>query len=368
VSHYIPYKSDTKVLTAGSTFEFADFVPPRGPSGGRNVVDQFIIVVTGTITVGTALWDGRDVPRIFSNVTLTQRDGRARWNLSGMKTRQAEIYYNGIDRHEEHANVAIGAAQAVDLRMVIPMAKRFTKRPKDFALPADVFEKFTLNVNSLGGMATGTTVLSAMTLNCYVLAHYHEEHSVEFKSEDLVKSVDFNSNTEGRFAFNGAVHDFFVLKDDSTVGGGASIAAVTDARIEELGTPTLTRQDLAHDYKMKREITVSGFAATPGTARFLEPVQEGKCLPVIASDSQTSVWDGKVVPTFVMKLGVGLAGLSGVSREVCDKSQSVYNQTVAEFGITTTPRVKTEGKTRRELSAGWDRRQQLVAPWSAPLR
>src|SRR5262245_44613115 len=116
-----PFKSETKAVVMGQPMEFFDFVPLRGPNGGRVCVDRFIVVVTGVITVATALWDGRDVCRLFAQILVEQRDGGGRWNLSGFKSRMASIYCNGIDEHQEHGNVAIGAGQAIDFRLIIPM-------------------------------------------------------------------------------------------------------------------------------------------------------------------------------------------------------------------------------------------------------
>ena len=367
MSHNFSFKSPAQAVVMGSPLEFFDFVPLRGPGGGRVVVDKYIAVITGVITVATTLWDGRDVVRLFQQISVEQRDGKLRWSLSGMKSRHASIYYNGIEEHEEHANVAIGAGQAIDLRLIIPMAKQKVRRGLDFAMPADIFKKITLNMNSLAGAATSTTVLSAPTLSCYILAVYHEEFNVEFKAEDVIKSVDFTSQTQARFSLNGVVHDLFVLKEDTTAGGGASLAAITDARIEDLGTPTLTRQDLVHDYKVKRKLTASG-PTTPGTQRYLEPVLEGKCLPVLASDQQTSLWDGRVLDSMKLDLGVGVTLCSAVTREVTEKSQANFNAQVGRFSINEkTLRMKTEGKTRRGLNDGWTMREKMVGVWSAPL-
>jgi len=362
VSHNPPWKSETKAVNPGSPIDFYDFVPLTGPKGGRVVVDAFILVVTGTITVGTALWNGADVCRLFGLINVEQRDGRLRWSVSGYKSRIFGIHLNGIERHQEHGNVAVGAGQAIDLRLIIPMAKPFTRRPKDWSLPADALKKITVNMNPLGSAQTGTTVLSVAALNCYVLAEWHEEDSVEFKSEDLVKSVDFNSNTQAKLALSGVVHDLFVVKEGTTAGGDA-ITAITDARIEDLGTPTLTRQDLVHVYRAKRMLGASG-PTTPATERFLEPVIGGFALPVIASDPETSAFDGKLVESMKLDVGTGATGLSAISREVVEKSQALTHATAGRFGINLAAiRAKTQGKTKRSM-AEWKKREALVLPWS----
>lgn len=365
-SHNVPWKSDTKLITPGHPMDFFDFVPLVGPKGGRVVVDTFVVVITGVITVAVANWDGRDVSRLIDLLDVQQRDGRSRWLLSGYKSRIMSIMLNGIEQHQEHGNVNIAAGAAVDLRLVIPMAKRFTRRPKDFSLPADVFRKISINWAALANAGAGAT-LSAATLSAYILAEWHEEDSVEIKSEDVVKTADFTTNTQAKLALNGTVHDLFLVKQDATAGG-ASVAAITDARIEDLGTPVLTRQDLVHSYRAKRGIAASG-PTTPGTERFLEPVQQGSCLPLIVSCPETSVWEGKMLDSMKIDVGTGTAGLSCVTREIVDKSQAIYNATCARFGIAPAAiRMKTDKKSRTGMNDGWSQRQKLVAPWKAPLR
>jgi len=368
MAHFPPYKSDAKTLNPGSNLDFFDFVPLRGPTGGRVVVDKFILRITGVITVATALWDGRDVCRLAQLIVLEQRDGKQRWNLSGYKSRIASIRYNGIEEHDEHGNVAIGAGQAIDFALIIPMRKPKLRRLRDFAIPADVFRKISISWASLAQAATGTTVLSANTLVAYVLADFHEETKVEFKAEDVVKSVDFNSNTQAKISCVGAIHDMDVVLENTTAGG-AVVTAITDARVEDLNVPLLTFSDYRKIYSQRRMLAPSG-PITPATERFLEPVRENKCLPIIVSDIDTSLWDGKVVPTVKVDVGTGVAGLSIITREVTEKSLANYQAQAAAFNVDHTKVKMAMADTdpsRVQLGTGWNKRQQLVGVWSAAL-
>lgn len=367
MSHNVPWKSDTKAIVHGATMDLFDFVPVGlvGPNKGRIVVDRFVVCVQGTITVATATWDGRDVPRLASLITVEQRDGIQRWNLSGYKSRIKSIELNGIEQHQEHGTVAIGAAQTVDLRLIIPMTKPYIVRGKDFSLPADMFKKITFSWAPLASAATGTTVLSASSLNCYVLAEWHEETNLEFKCCDVVKSVDFTNATQAKLSLSGAVHDLLLVKEDTTAGG-ASITTVTDIRCEDLGTPLLTRGDYVHSYSTKRGIAPSG-PTTPATERFLDPIREGKALPFLVADYDTSAWDGKVIDAMKLDLTTGLAGLSVITREIVAKTQTAYAMQVARFNVNPSMiRMKTDGKSRRALGE-WSKYQLLVGCWSAPL-
>lgn len=368
MSHYPMFKSEQKPVNPGQTTDFFDFCQLIGPAGGRVCIDKFFVVVTGTLTVGTALWDGRDVARLLQLCTVEKRDGRIRWNLSGYKSRQASIYFNGIEEHNEHANVAVGAAQAINLRMLIPMRKRFVRRASDFSLPADAFKKITIAWASLAAAATGASVLSAATLNAYILVEWHEEHKIEFKVDDTVKSVDFNSNTQAKISLTGALHDLFVTKEDTTSGGAATLNTITDARIEDFGTPVLTYGDLQDSYTRKRQVAPSQFGATPGGERYLDPVRSNQVLPVMVADQQTSPWDGRLADSIKLDVGTGLAGCSVVTREVLNKSQADYQATVARFQIN--PKeigMATPEGGSRPLAAH-SKRAQLAGTWVAPMR
>ena len=367
MSQYVPAKSEQKNWNPGSALEFFDFISPIGPTGGRVVVDKYIIRLVGTITVAGALLDGRDVPRLLQNIQVESKSGRIRQGLSGVKTRAASFYFGGPQRHLESVSVPVGAAQAVDLSLVVHMTKPHTRRPKDFSQPADQLKKILISCNSLAGAAPAGVTLSAPVLSVYVMAVWHEEHGVEFKTEDQVLSVDFTSNTQGRVSTAGPVHDLFVMREGTTAGGGELITAITDARIEDIGTPLLLRSDLLADYTTKRLLgnTQGGVAA--GGEAFLDPVREGKVLPVISSDSETSVSDGKIVESMKIDVGGGVAGCAIVLRQILPRDQNAYTATISKWGVNVSEiRVKTDKKTRRNPN-DWADDELPFMPLSASL-
>lgn len=363
--HLPPWTSEEKDWGEGKKLEFYDFVPLRAGKGGRVVVDRFVIWITGDITVATAAQSGEDLCRLLDNIIVEERDGGQRWNLSGYLSRIESIKMNGIERHDEHADLAIGADQTVAYKLVIPMSKRHIRRPKDVSLPSDVFRKVILTCASYASAATGTAVLSAADLTVYVTAEWHEETSVEVKACDRVKSIDFTTNTQVRTQLNGAVHDMDICRDDGSTDGGASVSAITNVRVDELGIPLTKAAVLKHSYLERRGLAKSG--TTAGGKRFLDPFLDDKALAVITATPETSLDDGKIVPTLKVDLGAGAANLQLVTREVVDKSQSNYNAQAAMFGIRAL-RMKTAGKTKRSF-AEWknNERAQRVFPWSAPL-
>jgi hypothetical protein len=371
MSANLPFKSETKPYTPGSTTDFFDFVPPRGPNGGRVVIDRLIVCLVGVVTNAGSALDGRDVPRFINLATVDQRDNRQRWSLSGFKSRIMSIHLNGADQHQEHADIAVGAAQPVNLRLVIPFSKRFLHRPEDFAIPSDVFRKITISWAQLASVQTGTAALSAAALNAYILADWHEEYIVEFKCEDVIKSVDFNSTSQAKLSCSGAVQDLLFVREPAGGGtpGGDLVSALTDARCEDLNTPVLTYADLLHDYAMKRWIAPSGTTAN-GAERYKEPSRQGIMVPFMSSDPDTSFWDGITRDSLKIDVNGGSVGQAAISREVIEKSQSTYNAVCSRFGINpngNTVMVRTKNGKEESRAAGWNQRDVMVAPWYAPL-
>jgi len=358
-SHNPTWKSDSKTFSPGQTVDLYDFVPIVGPNGGRVCIDTLELVITGTITVGTGAWDGRDVARLAALIQAEKRDSRMRWVLSGYKSRLASFYLNGPEEYLEHAQVAVGAGQAVNLRIPIPLAKKYIRRPTEFSLPADSFKKLTIACAQLASAQTGSAVLSAQNLVVYSLAEWHEEMDIEFKCDDIVKSLDYVSATQVKTSLSGALHDAFACKEDTTAGG-ASVTGFTDARIEDLGTPTLTNADLVASYRKKRGLAPTG-PTTPATERFLDPVIQGSTFPIMAATYRTSPWDGRLLDSAKIDHSAGVSGAALVTREVLGKSEANFKDTVARWkvdrktiGLSTTDggRVPLNSKTKRHIVAG----------------
>jgi hypothetical protein len=361
--HLPPILSKIETPVLGGTTQWNAF-PLRGPNGGRVVVDAAILVAQFSITVATLLWDGRDVPRFVANLLIKQRSGGInRWNTQGDEARICAIKYGGIRRYIEHANVAVGAGQAVALRLAIPFRKPFTKRGNDYSIGADELELIAVNWNTLGGMQTSTTVLSAFTgASAYWLLEWHEELDAEIKCVDIVRSTPFTSNTQAQLSLEGAVHDLDLFVSQSTnAGGGTTLAAITTVQVPELGIgDNLAPADLLAWYRRKRDVGNTGFAATPSNEQVLDPFTEGKAIPVITADESTSASDGVVTKFARVNLGVGIASCRALTRQIVEQPEAMVTNLVAMFGVD--PRkaivnVHDADPTRRGLGAGWTDRQ-----------
>lgn len=370
MSHNVDYQSLVYDWKPATTIPFADFVPHEGPNGGRVVIDAFKIRLFGTITVGTGTFDGRDLWRLLAQlITIEKADGRNRWNLSGVKSRAMSIRMNGIDKHIEHATLAVAAGDTVDLTAVIPMRQRFRAKPEEYSLAAEQFKQLVLVTPSLAGAATGTAVLSADDLSVQVLVEWHEEMYLEHKVDWVVKSTDFNNNTQAQLALTGLMQDALLIIDDGTAGGGNSIAAITDVRCEDLGTPVAKRADLVNSYTMKFNLAPSGASAV-AAERFHEPVRDGKLLPFMVADHQTAPWDGKLIPKAKIDVGVGAAGLSVITTEIVNKSEADYNAIASKHGVSAQQwgMADKNGNIVPLASDKFSTRQKRMGAWRAPLK
>jgi hypothetical protein len=233
-------------------------------------------------------------------------------------------------------------------------------------MPADVFRRVLFTCGNLANAGAGAATLSAQDLEVFVTAEWYEEDSGEIHSEDVVKAINFTSNTQVKAQLGGAVHDMDIVLEDDTAGG-AAVTGITFARCDELGIVQTSFTTLKHSYATRRRIAPSGATAN-GAERFKDPYRDGKSLALITATPETSVWDGKVVPFAKIDVTGGAAGLSLITREILPKSQDLYNRQAADHGIQAL-RMKTAGKSKRRF-ADWshNERAQAVAPWSFPLK
>ncbi len=363
MSHRLPpLISKVETVNVGKTTTWYGF-PETGPNKGAVVANALVLTVLGTFDVAGALMDGRDIPRLVANVMVKQRSGGIlRWNNSGEEVRALSMAFDGTRRYLEHANSAIGAGKTLALRLVIPLRKRRVKRGKDFAMHTDELELVSVTWNSLAGWASGGAALTNLVATAYLQAEWHEELSAEVKSVDVIKGTVFTDQTQCQLSLEGAVHDLFVFKSGTTGGGGESLAAITGVRCPELGIQDQQLPaDLVGWYSRKHDIAPTAFGATPSNEQVLDPVREGKLLPVIVADSETSTWDGAVIKTAILRITGGTAGCSALTRQVVERPEAAVLRMAQRFRIPVENfYAKTMGKTRRDLSAGWTERQQLV--------
>lgn len=359
--------SNTITSLSGQTITIPNWVDREGPNGGRNVIDQIDVFCTGSFTVATADEQGEDVAKIASRIAVEQVDGTQRWNLPGDQSRIASYAFLGAQRVFEHVDVAIGTATAVKYAWQIPLAKQWAHDGNDYSLPVDEFKQVTIDLNSLAGIATGSTVLTVPSLTFYAVAHVREELDVVLHCVDQVTTEDFKSATQGTFEISGRLQDFFVHVAGTS--GGASLAAITDLRVDGF-IPLLSLFDLQTRYRTLRNAACNLSTTQAAEVRsdpFLSATP--KALAMLLHGTETSPWTGRLWSSRLkVDVGTGVASSRAIMRKTTPLSQDARNRCLAMYGLTPADlRVKTSGKSMRD-PAQWPPAVRPFLPLKGPLK
>jgi hypothetical protein len=365
--HTRVYKSAKQSYVAGSVLEFHGFVPRFGPRGGRNVIDGFELVAEMTdINCDAATVEGEDCYRVWKRIRVEQVGGIVRWNLRGDESRVALYQLEGAERVREHADIADADNQSLTFSCYIPMSKRFAKRPADFALPADLLHKVSIECADASELSLGSAVVTIDSGRYYVVAHTHEEFDVELKCEDEVKAAPFPSTDGITLKVGGRLQDLMVFARGAS--GGAAMANFTDVRVEELIPVALTRDaELQRPFLRDRYNVENG--TTDGASIRNEPAAGDLAVPVIWTDEDTSPFDGPIMDEAIVYATNSVASCIAIYRVVKPLSGQVAQGVLNAYGLSASDfRVKTEGKSKRE-AARWRGREDELAymPKKGPL-
>lgn len=345
-----------------------NWMDAKGPNGGRNVIDMFYLVITGTITVAAATWNGQDVARLLASIRVTQKDSVNRWAIAGDLTRIAEFAFLGADKVQEHADVAVGAGATVFQVYGIPMRKPWAHTEGDFSLPVDEFKEVTADWNTLAGAQAAAT-LSVPSFQAYLLADVREEMDLRLKNVDQVQQFDATSTGEMTIDVNGKLHDLFFHALGNS--GGASLANFTDVRIDGY-MPTFTRGELQARYRMLRDLGNAGISAQAAEIKadpFLFPTA-GTCKAVAAllHGREHSPWTGKVWAERVkVNMTNTVASLRAVTRKVTPLTEEARNRACGRYGVTPAAfRVASAAKSSRN-PMDWPEEMRPYLPLKADL-
>lgn len=266
----LKYKSETKPWSSasGAFVEFTrGWIPKKGPSGGRLVIDRAIAHFIGDVTVATAAMQGEDVYRFFGPTSAKMVDGTLRYNeVPGDSMRIFLYECLGAAETKEHADIAIGANSTVRATMVIPFAKPNMHEPGDYSLAAEELEHIRIRCATSAECSLSTSVVTINSGNYYVIFECHEELDVVYHAVDEVKVQDFSSTTsqEERLNVNGRLQELLLYVRGAD--GGLTLANLTSAWIHQpndLAPELLVNPDLKEFYARARK-EVTGAAGTTG--------------------------------------------------------------------------------------------------------
>ncbi len=347
------FKSPTKTFVADGVHHFKNWVPRRGPGGGRVVIDRFwcVLDTTDVDVAGTAV-EGEDCYRFFKRIEVEQIDGRKRWNLRGDETRDMLYMLIPSDKVPEFADLAVANNQTPEFRIPVPMTKHYGKRGKDFGLPAELLAKLTIEGANLAevGVAGGTITCTG---SYYVIAECHEEQSVELKAEDEVKSQPFTNTSGGSIVTGGRLHELGIFARGAA--GGADISNFTDIRIDDLLPDTYTKEDLRALFEYARG-TARNLESTDGSAVRNNPfaLATMRAVPVLWSDEDRSVYDAPAKDEIIVRQTNSVADTIALMRVVVPKSPAIAQAVARRHGVLGGWKMKTKKGSRKD-PASWSR-------------
>lgn len=336
------WRSETKVMnvTNPQPIELTSPMSYIGPNGGRLVCDYLYLVINGTVTVATAPWDGRDVPRLVSSVSIEQNDNTVRVApIGGGGHRLATIAQVDITRYNEHPSVAVGAAQAIDLRLPIALWRPRQRRPHDYSLGMELFKRLLFTPSQLATAATGTAVLSAGSFTCSLECWGHEESTVEHKALDMWSILDFTSTLQLTAQMTGPIQEAYLVSTAvaaaAVAGGGGLITGVNQVRIDQLGISPLLRATALAQYRMANRRGNTSSAAVAGEV-YGDPVTEGRVFPVLPiADELMPPWSGLTSKGGPLKIDIdpATAGIQLLYRCAVPRSTTSWRLTNDAFKV-----------------------------------
>ncbi len=364
----LKYKSETKAWnSSGNPLEFVNWVPTRGPNGGRVVIDWFETIADIAATQSTAGIDGEDKARIFAKIDVFQVDQVNRWGLTGDQTRAMMWAMLNPNRVKEQADISTGAV-SLDCELFVPMSKPdIFAYGEDTALPADVFAKLVITpeVASANLNPGGSGSTASISGNYWVIAHCHEEHGIALKSVDQVKADTFTSTTEHFLTVGGKLHNLGFWKAGAT--GGASLANLSNILIEGVMPVTLTRDpELLDAFKYDRG-DAANLNSTQGGVLRSSPVGNTRYAPVLWSTQATSIFDGPLLDRVKITCSGNSVTLLIALAHMAVPRTGAYEDFVSRlYGLPLEAfRVKTGGKTQRNPGS-WRPDERVFMPLIAP--
>lgn len=324
------------LTTVSSLLEFTSPQNAIGPNGGRMVIDFALLAIEGTITVATAALDGKDVPNIVSSLSVEQKDGVMRTApITGRGHRVVSHLYGDTSRYPEHANLAVGAAQAVALRLPIYFAQPGAARPFDYSLGCEVIKRIQVTTSTLAGAvpAGGTSVLSAASLTAQIEFFGHEEKFLEHKAIRNYYLLDFTSTTQVQATLPGLLQELYLVSQGSpATGGGGLITGLQSVRIDSIQSlyPYTLASALAR-YRIERNRGNTGPTAV-GSEWLADPVTEGRVFPVLTGALRP--WDS-YAPAGALKVDIlpATASIQLLVGCAIPRSQQLWAMSNAAFGV-----------------------------------
>lgn len=357
------YKSPAQPWVSGSKIVFQlDFLPTRGPRGGRLAIEKVEVEAALNITTQAAnTIVGADMAGFISLYRIWDAIGNRRY-LPGSEGR--------VKMHEDMmgaapddpATHAASTTQTDTFKLFINFSQPVNARRRwDFAMPVDDLKgggfEITCPLSTAQLLQTGSgAVINSGSYTLYV--HCREEWDVEFHSRDVVEFSTQTLNSAWQVNIGGSLLKSMTVFKDAQ-GGGTAVSTFTDITIEPLGL-----------IQMPRDVLVQGYLSRFPVKTAQDPIYNGKALPVLWARSDMKHNDLVAFPgsLLVRSTTTFTAPFDVIVHRIAPKDERMMRDAYRANGVDPreTPRIKTDGKTATDPKYWGDTGIYMPAKVSRP--
>lgn len=316
------YVSASESFTANGVTTFKNWVPAKGPTGRRNVIDKIVAEVTYAWTPSTANLLGENIPNICANLIVNDAGGQRR-NLPGRAIRVANTKMLRSHGYREHADLATGAERTGVFRLEIPFAIERAKDGKEFAIPAELLGDIQWTWCGSSGLDYGSGTVSIGTTSLVLRAYTHEENEISLKARDFIKDEVMKTTTESTHACGGFLDYILAYKDGDELAD-MSAWGTTIVKPFQLLAETAAQKlyDYQEDHGAAAEITTNPFIlATP------------KALVIHSTRGEApKLNDHPLLKEFTVQASTGVASSHLITRVILPRNPQVDGAVMSRYG------------------------------------
>ncbi len=277
------YTSGALNYVSNKVLKFSNWVPPRGPTGLRNVIDRIELRANYDLTVATAVMQGENLPELFARIDLADTGGGRRL-CPGRALRLANYRMMEARNIHEFADIAVGANKTGTYILDLPLVNDHAEFPEDACLPAELLKYLHITCPTAASLSLGTSVVTVNSISYELVAFCHEEESVRVFARSYLGEETMETTTQGNIDVGGGFM-FWALGYKA----GDALADMTNwvgHRIIGLQPEVRTIADKQHEYM--RDYGVGSNGTTPGANIYNDPhlLAAPKCVVIWATSGK----------------------------------------------------------------------------------
>jgi hypothetical protein len=364
----LSFRSEALAWVASSTRNLPlDFLPDRGPNGGRLCLDCIHIRASLSLTTtSTGSIQGENQASFIKRLRIRDADGEL-VNLSGMKLRLNQIEEYGMNGPVDGVDLSTGTTATKNFDFIVPFYLPRARRGWDTALPVS-------HLKNAGGAGQGGAVEidmpaytdlngsgSSVTINSGDYTFWfvcREEFDNEVKTRFEQRMITTAANNDHYLPVNGGLLRKCTYHGDGANedGGGDNVAEVTAVNVDALRLSNMAPYHLLNDFIIKawngqRERATFPFIQADAAALpIVYPKHEEKIPQMYRINGQLYIRTAGATTTrdFLFHVLTPRTGRSTAAER-------------ARAGGAATVSMKTDGKSRRNPK-NWDAALRPILP------